>query len=439
MLRRAHLLRLCTAALLLALLACVAAAEGSGWQKLLSGFSVQEKHPVSEEAAALAREGSLPVLCIDVDAGGEPTEEDCPGTLTVLTSYGGALRQDTLKIEVNVRGNTSKRFPKKSYRVKIVDDKGEKMNYALAGLRSDDDWILNPMYTDTSKIREALSYEIWDMMNSSGSVAASTRVAYAEVYLNGEYWGLYGVQERIDRKQVGGDKSQSVLYKMIANQRPTAEELLACESLTDCGGFQLEFAGEDVENPWEPAASYMALLDGQPNPGTATVSLENAIDYGLWAMLTQAHDCHFKNQFVHAVPHRGSWVMVKIPWDLNNTLGDIYQNAAADTNHTNYHVGDFVYDCVFEVLLGSGDPDVIAAIQARWAALRGSVITEEKLIARAQELFWPLFEAIERDALRWPESGMGNGNAANIRDVEEFFWQIIPRMDIYISNLGQQP
>lgn len=54
--------------------------------------------------------------------------------------------------------------------------------------------------------------------------------------------------------------------------------------------------------------------------------------------------------------------MVKIPWDLNNTLGDIYQNAAVDTNHTNDHEGDFVYGGVCEVLLSSGDPDVIAAI-----------------------------------------------------------------------------
>lgn len=50
-----------------------------------------------------------------------------------------------------------------------------------------------------------------------------------------------------------------------------------------------------------------------------------------------------------------------------------------------------------------------------------------------------MLEAIERDALRWPESGMGNRSAANIRDVEDFFWQIIPRMDLYISSLGQQP
>lgn len=96
-----------------------------------------------------------------------------------------------------------------------------------------------------------------------------------------------------------GGKSQSVLYRVIANQCPTAEEPLVCQSQTDCGGFQLEFVGEDVENPWEPgvsymvllegkenpwepAASYMALLEGKDNPGTATVSLENAIDYGLW-------------------------------------------------------------------------------------------------------------------------------------------------------------
>jgi len=430
--------RLWTGLLLLGLAAlffsCAAAEEGllSG---MLNGFFRRETYSVSEEALALARTSGLPVLWLTVDTGEDPGEEDSGGTLAVLIAHGGALRQDVLRMEINLRGNTSKRFPKKSYRIKTVDDKGEKLNYSLAGLRSDDDWILNPMYTDTSKIREALSYEIWDMMNSSGAAAASSRVAYAEVFLNGEYWGIYGVQERIDRKQVSGDKAQSVLYKVIGNQRPTVEELLDSQGATYCQGIQLEYAGDEVEDAWLPAASYMALLEGKDNPSLAALSLENAIDYGLWAMLTQAHDCHFKNQFIHAAPHRGSWVMYKIPWDLNNTLGDIYQNSAADTNYTNYHVGELVMDAVFETLISTGDAEILQAIVERWAVLRSSAITEDKLIARAQALYWPLFDAIERDALRWPQSGMGNGNAANIRDVEDFFREILPRMDAYVYSL----
>ena len=51
-----------------------------------------------------------------------------------------------------------------------------------------------------------------------------------QVFLNGAYWGLYGLQERVDLKQLDGDKRADLLYKVVANDRPTAEELLSCAS-----------------------------------------------------------------------------------------------------------------------------------------------------------------------------------------------------------------
>lgn len=396
----------------------------------------QPETPEAYTQEALAAVSGLPVISIYTDSGELPGEEDLTGTLIRYIYKGGAVIAEEMDVEINERGNTSRRFPKKSYRVKILDDQGEKMNFALApDLRSDDDWILNPMYADTSKVREALAYELWDAMNSSGVIASSSRVSYAEVYLNGEYWGLYGLQERIDRKQVSGNKRTGILYKVFANYRPTVEELLACEDPFICQGFELEFAGADVLMPWAPAAGYMALLDKQQNVAPARLSLENAIDYGLWAMLTQAHDCHFKNQYIHCVYTPEGYQLYKIPWDLNNTFGDIYKNDAQDTNYTRFAMAQPVMDEAFQRLIDLQEPAVFAAIQKRWQALRSSVITQEQLIARAHALHDPLFEAIERDSIRWPQGGMGEGNAVNIRDIESYIREMIPRMDAYIASL----
>ena len=90
-----------------------------------------------------------------------PTERTFPARLTLLLPDGTEFQTISTRIEINERGNTSRRFPKKSYRVKIVDEEGQKQDLSIAGLRSDDDWILNPLYTDTSKIREALAYDLW--------------------------------------------------------------------------------------------------------------------------------------------------------------------------------------------------------------------------------------------------------------------------------------
>lgn len=389
---------------------------------------------IQREAGDVAAPAALPRLEIDTDGGELPGDADERGWLR-LTEPGGAgeARVVETPVEINLRGNTSRRFPKKSYRLKIIDGDGRKRDLSIAGLREDDDWILNPMYADTSKLREALSYWLWEEMNRCGQAAASSRLAFAEVWLNGEYWGLYGVQERVDRKQVGADKRMGILYKVTANDRPAAEELLACEDPEACRGIELAYAGEWVEAPWAPAAGYMALLEGG-EADRARLSRENAVDYGLWSALVQASDCHFKNQYIHCVPAGEGYVLYHIPWDLNHTLGDLWSGDSPETNYMTYAIGDLAVDDALAALLESGDAALIRDMKARWAELRSGPVTEENILARANALFEALYPAILRDSDRWPECGMGEGSAANIRDIEDYVRTMLPRLDGWIGS-----
>lgn len=389
-----------------------------------------------ETRASRAILTTLPVLCVSTESGALPGADDEPGALDLYEPTAGGLRVTRTPIEINLRGNTSRRLPKRSYRVKIVDEWGFKRDLSVAGLRADDDWILNPMYADTSKIREALGYWLWDEINSCGAVAATTRVAYAEVLMNGGYYGLYGVQERIDRKQVGADRRAGVLYKVLANDRPPVSELLACADEL-CGGLKLQFAGDAVREPWLPAAGYLALLAGEEGPGGVRLSPENTVDFALWAMLCQAHDCHFKNQFVHAVPDGGGYVLYRIPWDLNNTFGDVWKDGAPDVNNTEYRLARLVQDDVLKLRLAEGDPEFAAALAARWRELRRDIATEEHILAHAHALYDGLFDAIDRDGERWPNAGLGEGNARNIRDIEDYIRAILPRIDTWIDELTE--
>lgn len=380
----------------------------------------------------LRKEPLLPILDIQTTDGALPAEEDSAGTLRIYDTDGSFSMTN---IEINLRGNTSRRFPKQSYRVKIVDEQGNKRNLSIAGLRADDDWILNPMYSDTSKIREAISYWLWEQINSCGQAASSTRLAFSEVFMNGEYYGLYAIQERVDRKQVNGDKKLDILYKIIANDQPSAEELAQWDKKAEvCRGIELAFAGSVVTDPWLPAADYMAFLTDQEPPGHARLLLSNVIDYGLWSMLTQARDCHFKNQFIHAVFTEEGYSLYRIPWDVNHTLGDLWNGEAGEQNFTDYAFLSLTMDDVFKKRILEWDETFLDAVRERWGALRGERITEDRILTFAQTLHDSLYPAIERDALRWPACGMGEGNAANIRDIELYFSYIIPRMDAWAQN-----
>ena len=377
----------------------------------------------------------MPVISIETGDGTLPTELDCAGGMQVFSAEDGRIWMDETDIEINIRGNTSTRFPKKSYRVKVVDGAGEKQNLSIGDLRSDDDWILNPMYSDTSKLREALAYSLWAEMNSAGLPAKSSGFAYCEILLNGEYWGLYLLQERIDRKQVDADKRSGVLYKVVANDPPSVQALLDCRSEEYCDGIELEFAGVGLDDPWQPAAGYISWLAGEEPVPFVMLSEENFIDYGLFTILTQAYDCHFKNQFLHCVYERNGHVVYRIPWDLNNSFGDVWENDAEETNFTEYRILSPMIDPAFEKMINTADEKMLRRIQSRWAELRSGPIQAEIILSRAQEMHRTIFAAIERDSLRWPNGGLGEGNAANILDIRHFLEAMIPEMDAFISEL----
>ena len=211
----------------------------------------------------------LPVLAITTGDGQEPGDEDSEGAMALFdVDESGHLTVLETPLSVRVRGNTSRRFPKKSWRLELVDEWGEGFEHPLAGLRADDDWILNPLYSDSSKLREALGYWLWEEMNSCGDFAASSHLRFVEVLLNGRYYGLYALQERVDKKQVRADENVDILYKISSNEQPTPQELRACTDWTRCKAFELEFAGARVQKPWEPAADLMELLSGGAPAGS---------------------------------------------------------------------------------------------------------------------------------------------------------------------------
>ena len=386
-----------------------------------------ERPEVGGLDALFGADGALPVLEINIDTGELPADVDTAGTLRAYGADGSP--EAATDVLIRLRGNTSRRFPKKSYRLKLVDGQGEKRDLSLCGLRADDDWILNPLYSDTSKIREALSQWLWARINSRGQAAAGSGLAYVEVVLNGEYWGLYALQERIDRKQVGADREWGMLYKVIANDRPTARELLDAGNGDVCRGIELAFAGAEVDRPWIPASDYLALLEGEALSGGACLSRENAVDYALWSMLVQARDNHFKNMFIHCAPEGGGYALYRIPWDLNHTLGDQWAGESPETNWVQYEIGDLALDDVARALLDAGDEDFRNALRARWAELRSGSFTEESILGHARALFESLYPAILRDTARWPLCGMGEGSAANIRDIEDHVRVTLEKMD----------
>ncbi|MBN1415864.1 MAG: CotH kinase family protein [Bacteroidales bacterium] len=97
-------------------------------------------------------------------------------------------------ISIEIRGKSSKDFPKKSYGLETQDSLGNNLNVSLLGMPPENDWILYGPFADKSQIRNELAFMLG---RKTGRYQPRTR--YCELIMNGENHGLYVLTEKIKR------------------------------------------------------------------------------------------------------------------------------------------------------------------------------------------------------------------------------------------------
>jgi hypothetical protein len=96
------------------------------------------------------------------------------------------------KIGIEIRGNTSATFPKKSFSVETRKADLSNLNVSLLGLPKENDWVFHGPYPDKSLMRNVLAYHLG---NKTGRW--SPRTKFFELYINGSYNGVYALVEKI--------------------------------------------------------------------------------------------------------------------------------------------------------------------------------------------------------------------------------------------------
>lgn len=98
-------------------------------------------------------------------------------------------------ITIHIRGNSSRTFDKKSYRIELLEqgNNEKKTKKSIAGMHKGSSYILNGPFLDKTLIRNYM----W--MNIAGQMLNYTpQVRFCELVLNGEYQGLYVLMEPVE-------------------------------------------------------------------------------------------------------------------------------------------------------------------------------------------------------------------------------------------------
>lgn len=98
------------------------------------------------------------------------------------------------QIGIELHGNSTQGFPKKSYRVETRDALGKDLDVSLLGLPEGSDFVLGANFSDKTLMRNALSY---DFSRRLGHYASRTR--FCEVFVDNTYQGVYTLTEKIKR------------------------------------------------------------------------------------------------------------------------------------------------------------------------------------------------------------------------------------------------
>ena len=132
-------------------------------------------------------------------------------------------------IGIEIRGESSQFFDKKSYGFETWDSQYNDLDVSLIGFPEEEDWILYGPFSDKSLIRNKLIYELSNRMGRY-----TTKTEFVELTINYEYKGLYIFMEKLKR-----DKNRIDISKLDNSE--IDEELIS-------GGYIIKIDKSDMED-----------------------------------------------------------------------------------------------------------------------------------------------------------------------------------------------
>jgi hypothetical protein len=327
----------------------------------------------------------------------------------------------------HVRGQSSASFPKTPYRVELWDENNEDVDRPMIGMPADSDWAMIGEYSDKTLVRNAFSFSLAVEMGLN-----APEMRFAEVYINQDagpleaedYQGVYAVTEtiknnktRLNLAQLKPDDTEEAKlsggyifkFDMAAVREDEGEIQIPCTA-------DAETCFEDLEltDPVAPNAEQLAWISNYVSQAHAALVAEPVGDYASYLdvksfvdmlvlnELTKGGDKYVRSVYLHK--DRDELITAGPAWDYNFTLGNLVNDVEGWQVDSGRDPGANWFHRLF------AQPEIKAAMAARWAELRPNILSDAAIEARIDAVATPLVNAGPRDLERWPaEEGGGFG------------------------------
>jgi CotH kinase protein/Lamin Tail Domain/Secretion system C-terminal sorting domain len=257
---------------------------------------------------------------------------------TTFLNYNG-------RINIEIRGSSSQDAPKKAFGLTTLKaDNITNNNVSILGMPSENDWILNGLAFDKSLIRDYLCYNLSRQMGNYAS-----RTEYCEVVINGDYKGLYILQEKIKSET---NRVNILKITTTDNAFPNVTGGYITKADKTTGGDPIAWTmGEtnfihELPKPINVTPQQDTYIKGEfyrlagntynqslQDGYTSVIDVPSFVDFMMVNELASNSDVYQSSTFFHK--DRNGKLRAGPVWDLNLTFGSTF------TTHSNYNVWQF--------------------------------------------------------------------------------------------------
>ena len=255
------------------------------------------------------------------------------------------------RIKIELRGSSSQDLPKKQYGWTTYESNNTtKLKVSILDMPRQNDWILNGLAFDPSLLRDYLSY---NLSRQIGYYTVRTR--YCEVVLNGEYIGLYLLQEklkddsnRINIEAIDEDASEGIPltggYIVKADKTTGGDEVgWVMDTYNGTSDFIHELPKPEDITQVQHDYIHQQFLDLETTSHDNNASLTNGypsiidvptfVDFIVMNELASNVDGYQVSTFFHK--DKGGKLRAGPIWDFNLTYGNDLFEYGFDRSHYN--------------------------------------------------------------------------------------------------------
>ncbi len=355
---------------------------------------------------------TLPIINLNgVDAGKDASGR--PLSDGEFSLWNGNKRSQFQKsfAQWRVRGASTTRYEKKSYKLNLQRQR-EDNDMELLGLGADDEWVLNAMVIDDTKVREKLMMDLWNEIQSNAEYNVKMSSGeYVELVVNGKYEGLYLLERQISDKylEFGADaallrgtdyvwvsvpQSPNEAYGIEFSNRMTSDELYG------------HISGLFFENDF------------------SALDKNNWVDVSLMIQFGRLVDNLWLQNTYYVIDSKNDKKICILLWDTDQSFGIEWANNAIQyTANTGTEIVRHEYEAMLAL-----NPEISDMMAERYRQLREGLLQYDNLVEMLQKYNSALIGsgALLRDQ---GENGLFHKGEDTFENILEFIEEQLKLMD----------